>query len=66
VSFCGRWDESDEGPNALKDNPIQDYMQTVMKDVITKYSQPFPWGQANVKLSIWDKIDMLFARLLWF
>jgi hypothetical protein len=66
VSFSGSWDESDECPNALKGNPIQDYLQTVMKDVITKYSQPFPWGQANVKLSIWDKIDMLFARLLWF
>lgn len=66
VSFYGTWDESDERPSAPKDNPIKDYMQNVMKDVIAKYSQPFPWGQADVKLSIWDKIDMLSARLLWF
>jgi hypothetical protein len=66
VSFNGNWEESDEGPNSSKDNPIKDYMQNVMKDVVTKYSQPFPWGQVDVKLSIWDKIDMLLARLLWF
>ena len=66
VSFNGTWDDSDEGPNSPRDNPIRDYMQNVMKDVITKYSQPFPWGQADVKLSAWDKIDMLFARSLWF
>lgn len=66
VSFNGSWEESDEGPNSSKDNPIKDYMQNVMKDVVTKYSQPFPWGQVDVKLSIWDKIDMFFARLLWF
>jgi hypothetical protein len=66
VSFNGNWEESDEGPNSSKDNPIKDYMQNVMKDVVTKYSQPFPWGQVDVKLSIWDKIDMFFARLLWF
>jgi hypothetical protein len=52
--------------NAAKDNPIQEYLENVMKIVVSKYSQPFRWGQVNVKLSVWDIIDMGFARLLWF
>jgi hypothetical protein len=38
VSINRRWEDSDEGPNASKDNPIKDYMQNVMKAVVTKYS----------------------------
>jgi hypothetical protein len=66
LSINGTWDESDEGPNAAKDNPIRDYLENVMKVVVSKYSQPFPWGQVNVKLSVWEMIDMGFSRLLWF
>jgi hypothetical protein len=66
VSFNRSWDESDEGPNAATDNPIKNYLQNVMKVVTTKYSQPFPWGQIDVKLSLLDKIEMGIARSLWF
>jgi hypothetical protein len=66
MSINRTWNESDEGPNASKDNPIKEYLENVMKVVASKYSQPFPWGQVNVKLSVWEIIDMGFARLLWF
>jgi len=66
LSINGTWDESDEGPNAAKDNPIRDYLENVMKVVVCKYSQPFPWGQFNVKLSVWEMFDIGFSRLLWF
>jgi len=66
MSINRTWDESDEGPNAAKDNPIKEYLENVMKVVVSKYSQPFPWGQLDVKLSVWEIIDMGFARLLWF
>jgi hypothetical protein len=66
MSINRTWDESDEGPNAAKGNPIKEYLENVMKVVVTKYSQPFPWGQVNVKLSVWEMIDMRFARSLWF
>jgi hypothetical protein len=66
LSINGSWDESDEIPNAAKDNPIRDYLENVMKVVVCKYSQPFPRGQVNVKLSVWEMIDIGFLRLLWF
>jgi len=66
VSINRSWDESDEGPNAATDNPIKNYLQNVMKVVTTRYSQPFPWGQVGVKLSLLDRIEMGIARSLWF
>ena len=66
VSINRSWEESDEGPNAATDNPIKNYLQNVMKIVTSKYSQPFPWGQIGVKLSLFDRIEMGIARSLWF
>jgi hypothetical protein len=66
ASINRSWDESDEGPNAATDNPIKNYLQNVMKVVTTKYTQPFPWGQIDVKLSLLDKFEMGIARSLWF
>jgi hypothetical protein len=66
TSINGSWVESDEGPNVSKNNPIKDYLENVMKVVVNQYSEPFPWGQVNTKLSIWERISMGFARLLWF
>jgi hypothetical protein len=66
ISINGGWDESDEGRSSSKDNPIKNYLENVIKVVLSKYSQPFPWGQVNVKLSIRERIDMRLARLLWF
>jgi hypothetical protein len=66
LMFNGTWDESDEGPASSKDNPIRNYLDNIMRVTVSKYSQPFPWGQASVKLSIWERIDMGIARHLWF
>lgn len=66
VTFNGCWNESDDGPNSKIDNPIKDYLENVMKIVVMKYSQPFPWGMVDAKLSIWDKMGMEIARHLWF
>jgi hypothetical protein len=66
VSFNRSWDESDEGPNAATDNPIKNYLRNIMEVVTTRYSQPFPWGQTDVKLTLLDKVEMRIARSLWF
>jgi hypothetical protein len=66
VSFNGRWDESDENSHSISDNQIKNYLENVMKIVATKYSQPFPWGEKDAKLSVWQKIEMEIARHLWF
>jgi len=66
VSFNGKWRDTDEGPNSVPDNPIRDYVNSVLKLVVSKYSEPFPWGQAGVKLSLLDKISMKLSQILWF
>lgn len=67
ISFNGIWDQSDEGPNSSKEkNPIKEYLENVIKVVVEKYSQPFPWGQRDFKLPLHDKIAMGIARSLWF
>jgi len=66
IMYKGDWGESDEGPNASSENPIRDYLNNVMKVVVEKYSEPFPWGDIDVKLSMLDMIVMKFAQLLPF
>jgi hypothetical protein len=67
VLINGNWnDDTDEGPNSAAENPIRDYVNNVLKLVISKYSEPFPWGQVDVKLSLLDKISMKFSQILWF
>lgn len=65
VAINGRWEESDEGPNAAVDNPIRDYLNNVMRVVVAKYSEPFPWGEASIKLSSLDKFFMKLSQMLW-
>ena len=65
VAFNGSWEESDEGPNAAIDSPIRDYLNNVMRVVVAKYSEPFPWGQASIKLSLLDKFFMKLSQMLW-
>jgi hypothetical protein len=64
-SINGSWDVSDEGPDAPAENPIRDYLNNVLKVVVTKYSEPFPWGQANVKLSAIERLFMKLSQLIW-
>jgi hypothetical protein len=66
VLINGNWNDTDEGPNSAAENPIRDYVNNVLKLVISKYSEPFPWGQVDVKLSLLDKISMKFSQILWF
>jgi hypothetical protein len=33
---------------------------------VDKYSEPFPWGNIDINLSLWERLDMNIARLLWF
>jgi hypothetical protein len=66
ISISGTWSQSDEGPNVSGVNPIKSYLQNVMKMIVDKYSEPFPWGETNVKISIYDKMIMKLSQLLWF
>jgi hypothetical protein len=67
ISFNGAWQQSDESADTAKEkNPIKEYLENVLKVVVEKYSQPFPWGQTDFKLSFRDKIEMGIARSLWF
>jgi hypothetical protein len=65
VAINGSWEESDEGPSAAIDNPIRDYLNNVMRVVVAKYSEPFPWGQTSVELSPLQKFFMRLSQLLW-
>jgi hypothetical protein len=65
--FNGIWKESDENPNGYPtENQIKNYLDTVMKVVIAKYSEPFPWGDPLIKIPWWRRIFMRFIQLLWF
>jgi hypothetical protein len=66
TEILGDWKDSDEGPNAPAENPIRDYLENVMKAVVQKYTLPFVWGTADVKLTPWDRVSMFVARHLWF
>jgi hypothetical protein len=65
VAINGSWEESDEGPSAAIDNAIRDYLNNVMRVVVAKYSEPFPWGQTSVELSPLQKFFMRLSQLLW-
>jgi hypothetical protein len=64
-SFSGNWEVSDEGPDAPFENPIRDYLNNVLKIVVSKYSEPFPWGVADVKLSGIERLAMQLSKLIW-
>jgi len=64
-SFNGNWDVSDEGPDAPVENPIRDYLNNILKIVVSKYSEPFPWGVAGVKLSGIERLAMQLSKLIW-
>ncbi len=62
TAYHGRWDQSDDDTP----NPIKNYVDTVMKTVVAKYSEPFKWGKADVKLSWFEILVMKLAQLSWF
>lgn len=64
ITFNNSWEESDD--ILVKDNPVKNYLESVMKVVLQKYSEPFPWGKVNVQISTWKKFVMRIAQLLWF
>jgi hypothetical protein len=64
-SVNGNWNVSDEGPNSPTENPIRDYLNNVLKVVISKYSEPFPWGVTDVKLSGIERLIMKLSQLIW-
>jgi hypothetical protein len=67
IMFNGNWTDSDETMHAHpRENPIKDYLDNVMKVVVTKYSEPFPWGDIHIKISWGRRIFMKFVQLLWF
>jgi hypothetical protein len=65
IMYKGPWKKSD-GLDTVDDNGIKHYLEKVMKTVVTDYSQPFPWGNAEVKLSPWQRASMKIAQLSWF
>lgn len=50
IMYKGPWKKSD-GSDTLEDNSIKHYLEKVMKIVISNYTQPFPWGNAEIQLS---------------
>ena len=48
VTFNKSWQESDD---VFLDNPIKKYLDDVMKVVVQEYSEAFPWGNADFKIS---------------
>ncbi|MGI0011000.1 MAG: phospholipase D-like domain-containing protein, partial [Nitrosopumilaceae archaeon] len=63
VTFNKIWEESDD---MVSDNPVKNYLEEVMKVVVQKYSEVFPWGNADFKIKPWEKVVMKLAQLLWF
>ncbi|MGH9987285.1 MAG: hypothetical protein ACRD8W_25345 [Nitrososphaeraceae archaeon] len=68
LMFNGLWKESDENDSddAIIQYPMQNYLDNVMKVVVSQYSEPFPWGNISVKIPLWRRVIMRFAQLLWF
>lgn len=66
ITFDKKWDENDGVQTSAVESPVKEYLDDVMKMVVDKYTEPFVWGTANVKLSMMDKFAMNIARLLWF
>jgi hypothetical protein len=68
MMFNGLWKKSDDkdSDNAFNQNPIKDYLDNVMKAVINKYSEPFPWRNIDIKILLRKRILMRFVQLLWF
>ena len=64
VAFENSWEESDD--ILAKDNHIKNYLESVMKPVLEKYSEPFPWGEVNIQISLWEKFKMKLSQILWF
>jgi len=46
IQFSGSWNQSDKelGSCAIQDS-VKDYLDTVLKIVVTKYGETFPWGK---------------------
>jgi len=65
MAYNGNWEDSDV-LDVLKSNPIKEYIENVFKLIIREYSEPFPWGELNTKISILDKIIMKISQLMWF
>ncbi len=68
LMFNGLWQDSDENDSDadIIQNPMKDYLVNVMKVVVSQYSEPFPWGNINVKIPLWRRAIMKLAQLLWF
>lgn len=66
VQVVGDWNQSDEGPESAETNPIRDYLNNVVKVLVEEYTEPFPWGTVDYKLSLRERIAMYIAKSLWF
>ena len=62
IAYNNGWDESDD----LDNNSIKKYLEEVFKVILQKYSEQFPWGNIDTKISVWKKVIMRLAQLLWF
>ncbi|ALI37356.1 hypothetical protein NMY3_03171 [Candidatus Nitrosocosmicus oleophilus] len=64
VMYKGPWKDSDD-LDALEDNDIKNYLEKVMKVVVSDYSQPFPWGSSKIYISPLQRASMKLAQLSW-
>jgi len=64
IAYDGNWEQSDDANDEF--NEVKDYLENVMRYVVNNYTQPFPWGQSDYKITIIEKITMKFAQLMFF
>jgi len=52
--------------DANLENPVKDYLDNVFWKILNDYSEPFRWGQKDVKLNAFELFMMKFAQVLFF
>lgn len=65
VMYCGKWDKSDDEYED-SENLVKKYFEENVKLVFKNYTEPFPWGNVDLKLNVLQRARMKFTQLLWF
>jgi hypothetical protein len=65
IMYCGKWEKSDDEYDD-SENLVKKYFQENIKFVFENYTEPFPWGNVDLKLNILQRARMKFTQLLWF
>jgi hypothetical protein len=63
--YCRKWDKSDDEYDD-SENLVKKYYEENIKFVFKNYTEPFPWGNKEIKLNILKRDRMRLTQLLWF